>query len=190
MIPVGSMSQSMSTTSTLAGAVAPAAAPPGFPNFQTIEAAELVFQKAIGSGAYGSVFLADWTGCQVGAGTCGLWVTVSRQRCLVVVWRSAAREPGAAACGDRHVFGGQTVVGQLCVRDMRHTVACCPTATRPDGLATCSSTAFLQVAVKQLHGLQGGIDPNSREYGALVNEVTLLGSLSHPNIMRFLAVST
>lgn len=71
MVPVGSMSQSMSTTSTVTGAMVPSAAPPGFPNFQTIEAGELVFQKAIGSGAYGSVFLADWTGCQVRAGRCG-----------------------------------------------------------------------------------------------------------------------
>ncbi len=46
-----------------------------------------------------------------------------------------------------------------------------------------------QVAVKELFGLQGG-SSDAKEYGALMNEVTLLGSLSHPNIMRFLAVSS
>ena len=69
----------------------------------------------------------------------------------------------------------------------------------------------VQVAVKELYGLQGtngggggdgdndqggggggsgggGSNSSSTEYLALMNEVTLLANLSHPNIMRFLAV--
>ncbi|EFJ49685.1 hypothetical protein VOLCADRAFT_33660, partial [Volvox carteri f. nagariensis] len=42
-----------------------------------------------------------------------------------------------------------------------------------------------QVAVKKLFAVQNMDD---KEYQSLMHEVTLLGSLSHPNIMRFLAM--
>ncbi len=32
---------------------------------QTVDASEIALQKIIGTGAYGKVWLAEWTGCQV-----------------------------------------------------------------------------------------------------------------------------
>ncbi|GLI61954.1 hypothetical protein VaNZ11_004517 [Volvox africanus] len=74
-------------------------------HFQTIDYSELQMQRKIGSGAYGEVLLADWTGSEV--------------------------------------------------------------------------------AVKKLFAVQ---NMNDKEYSSLVNEVSLLGSLNHPNIARFLAM--
>ncbi|GIL51335.1 hypothetical protein Vafri_7343 [Volvox africanus] len=76
-----------------------------FQHFQTIDYSELQMQRKIGSGAYGEVLLADWTGSEV--------------------------------------------------------------------------------AVKKLFAVQ---NMNDKEYSSLVNEVSLLGSLNHPNIARFLAM--
>ncbi|MEW5304554.1 MAG: hypothetical protein WDW36_007157 [Sanguina aurantia] len=77
---------------------------------QTIDASELNMKKLIGSGAYGKVWLAEWTNC-------------------------------AVAVKELLAFSGMA---------------------------------------------SGEYDP--REYAALFNEVQLLGSLSHPSVMRFLAV--
>ncbi|GIL75439.1 hypothetical protein Vretifemale_5158 [Volvox reticuliferus] len=96
-----------STTDGLGTSSHPGQVPSGasFQHFQTIDYSELQMQRKIGSGAYGEVLLADWTGSEV--------------------------------------------------------------------------------AVKKLFAVQ---NMNDKEYSSLVNEVTLLGSLNHPNIARFLAM--
>ncbi|GAX75257.1 hypothetical protein CEUSTIGMA_g2702.t1 [Chlamydomonas eustigma] len=76
---------------------------------QTIDASELTLLKHIGTGAYGKVWLAEWTGCEV--------------------------------------------------------------------------------AVKELLCFSDNEEENGRAWADMQNEVNMLGSLSHPNIMRFMAIT-
>ncbi|GAX75256.1 hypothetical protein CEUSTIGMA_g2701.t1 [Chlamydomonas eustigma] len=76
---------------------------------QTIDASELTLQRLVGTGAYGKVWLAEWTGCKV--------------------------------------------------------------------------------AVKELLCFGENEDENARAWTDMQNEVNMLGSLSHPNIMRFMAIT-